>query len=349
VGDCLKLHDDKEAFGEAIRAAAAHFKIREVFIEKDYWVTFVLKSLSHSKYAKEIVFKGGTSLSKAYGKIERFSEDIDLAIVSSLVSTETDSKALFAKIERGIALSPLSEKTELSFNSKSGKFRRSHWMYPRVTEGEFDPAKDKIMLEITSSAVTEPIEQLKARSLVAEFLSNEGKAELIEEYDLSEFEILVLSHKRTFAEKIVAIANACHKDETLALLGDKIRHLYDLTLLFRDVKIQDFVKTSDFRKMVKAALDGDRKFTKDPLPSDWKSAAIFVSPKSSLKLLKKTYELQLGPLVFDKKKMPTMKEIEKMLISMVSKKPAPGKKKVIKKRKTPSKAKPSKKGSRKAK
>lgn len=345
----MKLHDDKEAFGEAIRAAAAHFEIREVFVEKDYWVTFVLKNLSHSRYAKEIVFKGGTSLSKAYGTIERFSEDIDLAIVSSLVGTETDSKALFAKIERGIALSPLSEKTELGFNSKSGKFRRSHWTYPRVTEGEFDPAKDKIMLEITSSAVTEPIEQLKARSLIAEFLSNSGKAKLIEEYDLSEFEILVLSHKRTFAEKIVAIANACHKDETLALLGDKIRHLYDLTLLYRDAKIQDFVKTGDFRKMVMAALDGDRKFSKDPLPSDWKSAVIFVSPKRSLKLLKKAYELQLGPLVFDKKKMPTLKEIEKMLLSIVSKKPAPGKKKVIKKTKAPSKAKSTKRGLRKAK
>ena len=50
-------------FVDAIESAAGHFKMRTIFIEKDYWVTYVLKNLSTSKLVDEVVFKGGTSLS----------------------------------------------------------------------------------------------------------------------------------------------------------------------------------------------------------------------------------------------------------------------------------------------
>ncbi|MFR9576806.1 MAG: nucleotidyl transferase AbiEii/AbiGii toxin family protein, partial [Rikenellaceae bacterium] len=49
-------------------------------IEKDWWVTMVLRALFSSKYAPHISFKGGTSLSKCFGIIDRFSEDVDIAI-----------------------------------------------------------------------------------------------------------------------------------------------------------------------------------------------------------------------------------------------------------------------------
>ncbi len=49
-------------------------------IEKDAWVTLALRMLFISKIAKHLTFKGGTSLSKVYGLIRRFSEDIDISI-----------------------------------------------------------------------------------------------------------------------------------------------------------------------------------------------------------------------------------------------------------------------------
>ncbi|MCB9285083.1 MAG: nucleotidyl transferase AbiEii/AbiGii toxin family protein [Lewinellaceae bacterium] len=66
-----------DQFEDAVNAAAAHFGMRPVFVEKDYWVTFALKNLSQSEEAKSTVFKGGTSLSKVYACINRFSEDVD--------------------------------------------------------------------------------------------------------------------------------------------------------------------------------------------------------------------------------------------------------------------------------
>lgn len=68
----MTLHDNRESFYDAIRAASDHLGIREVFVEKDYWVTFILKRLSLSQYRDKVVFKGGTALSKAFGLVDRF-------------------------------------------------------------------------------------------------------------------------------------------------------------------------------------------------------------------------------------------------------------------------------------
>jgi len=73
----LPAQDRRDIFSEA----AAQLAIRPTIIEKDFWVCVVLKLLFlKSRFGKSLVFKGGTSLSKAHGLIERFSEDIDLVL-----------------------------------------------------------------------------------------------------------------------------------------------------------------------------------------------------------------------------------------------------------------------------
>ena len=88
----MNLHLDKDNFEGAIVATAEYFKIPEIFIEKDYWVTYALYKLFHSEVKDLIVFKGGTSLSKCYKVIERFSEDIDLVVVKNDIDTGNDLK-----------------------------------------------------------------------------------------------------------------------------------------------------------------------------------------------------------------------------------------------------------------
>lgn len=76
----MNLHSDGALFLELVQVAAQRLQVPEAYIEKDYWVTRALKHLSESPDAGVVVFKGGTALSKAYKLINRFSEDIDLAI-----------------------------------------------------------------------------------------------------------------------------------------------------------------------------------------------------------------------------------------------------------------------------
>ena len=70
----MNLHSNKTLFENIIRATSEKYKINPIFIEKDYWITKALYHLSNSEYSENVVFKGGTSLSKAYQIIQRFFE-----------------------------------------------------------------------------------------------------------------------------------------------------------------------------------------------------------------------------------------------------------------------------------
>jgi predicted nucleotidyltransferase component of viral defense system len=74
----MKLHLNNTDFAELINNSADYLNINKEYVEKDYWLTLILQKLSQSKYADSVVFKGGTSLSKAYRLINRFSEDVGL-------------------------------------------------------------------------------------------------------------------------------------------------------------------------------------------------------------------------------------------------------------------------------
>ena len=73
----MNLHDDREAFDELLIGAANELAIPTDIIEKDYYVTIALKKLSEK--LEDMVFKGGTSLTKCYQLLNRFSEDIDIS------------------------------------------------------------------------------------------------------------------------------------------------------------------------------------------------------------------------------------------------------------------------------
>lgn len=88
----MKLHENKILFQQAVRFTAQKMKIPDLYVEKDYWVTFALKQVFKEETKEYCVFKGGTALSKCYGIVERFSEDIDLVIIKTGDESATNSK-----------------------------------------------------------------------------------------------------------------------------------------------------------------------------------------------------------------------------------------------------------------
>lgn len=86
------LHDDKELFEQAVLKTAKYMNIDAGIVEKDYYVTLMLKELAET--VPDLVFKGGTSLSKCHKIINRFSEDIDLTIEYDAKPSESKRKNL---------------------------------------------------------------------------------------------------------------------------------------------------------------------------------------------------------------------------------------------------------------
>ena len=93
------LHSEREVFNDIIIAASSRLGIETAIVEKDYYVSLLLKEIN--KNYPDIIFKGGTSLSKCYKIINRFSEDIDIGINADK-ATEGMRRNLKSAIKKSI-------------------------------------------------------------------------------------------------------------------------------------------------------------------------------------------------------------------------------------------------------
>ena len=95
----IKLHEDKALFTQLLNFSANALNIRPEFIEKDYWLTRALQRMAQNPNTEKVVFKGGTSLAKAYRLTNRFSEDIDIAVIDADSFSGNQLKMLIKRID----------------------------------------------------------------------------------------------------------------------------------------------------------------------------------------------------------------------------------------------------------
>lgn len=260
------LHKDKETFNDIIETTAKKLNIPAIFIEKDYWVTYILNKLSKSIYKETAIFKGGTSLSKAYKIIARFSEDIDLAIITNGIDGNA-IKTLIKNIEKALLDENFEEKITPQ-TSKGSKFRKTVHQYPKIIEGDFGHANENLILELNSFAKPHPYISKTISSYIYDFLNLQSYEvkKLITDFELEPFEINVLDYKRTFCEKISAIARASFEsNKDYSQLKEKIRHFYDIYHLMQEDDIKVFLNSDDMDKMIQNVREDDQK----QFSSDW--------------------------------------------------------------------------------
>lgn len=252
------LHEYPEYLSEFVGATAKDKKIPETYVEKDYWITRSLRCLHESKHNESVVFKGGTSLSKVYGILERFSEDIDLALIQELSMGDAKRKKLIKAVEQTVSQG-LSYISGHPLESKHGRFRKTAYAFPSESESvESEQAKNEILIEINSFANPEPAEMLPVGSLIGEFLEESAHMDLVEQFELDRFEILVLGAERTLCEKIMSLVRAEHEDQSKDEYRRRIRHFYDIVLILRQQKYRNFIRTSSFRKLLEEVRRCDR-------------------------------------------------------------------------------------------
>ena len=190
----MNLHENASVFSEVIRLAAAEFNIPQSYVEKDYYLTRSLMQLSKNKYSDNIVFKGGTSLSKIYRAIYRFSEDIDLAILPGKNWTKNKIKTVVREVIK--SASDGLEGSGEKFNNGSN-FRKERYNFPRINSNEaLGEVKSSILFECNAFTTPSPVIKRKVRSLIAEWAIRKERKELMDTYQLHGFEIQVLCWKK---------------------------------------------------------------------------------------------------------------------------------------------------------
>lgn len=309
----MNLHENEQLFSEIVAIVAQIIGLPEIYIEKDYWVTKALKHLSEFSRADEVVFKGGTSLSKAFSLIERFSEDIDLAIFTE-GGTQNFGKKLLKQVETAVTNGLIYLKNDAR-ESKGFKFRKTVYKYPRSIDGvDFGQASSELLVQINAFSNPEPFEKLKLQTLIAEVLIEKNKQDIVEQYDLHGFLINVLSVKRTLVEKILGVIKDSYENNPIARLSNRIRHLYDICMILKDDKYRDFISSTDFKLLCDICIADEKAIFISQ--SNWfehslKEAPLFSEFKNWSKSLKLTYNGVFADLVY--RDMPTMDEIEETI------------------------------------
>jgi len=282
----MTFHNNPKDFHEAIQAASQSLNIREVLIEKDYWVSYILKNLSKSKYKNQVVFKGGTALSKTFTYIARFSEDIDLALLDNEFLGDAKRKSLFKNIETTITkgLNPINDHPE---TLKRGRNRRTFYNYNKISaDTNWGALKDVIQLEINSFTNPVPNDKIEVKCLIYEFLKNKNFHNEIKNYGLEPVVLNVLSLKRTFAEKILSLIRLSY--EGMDSLKSKIRHFYDLHMILDN---NDIINSGTYKIINLAKKDDENNplFNGEWLNKPLSASPLFQNLEEYWKKLESTY------------------------------------------------------------
>ena len=212
-----------------------------IAIEKDAWLTLVLRMLFASELSGHIVFKGGTSLSKVYGLIERFSEDVDLAIERSYLGYEDVlSKGEIRKLRRASHDFSLNKMPDI-LNAQLEAYGIDPDLYnievPNTKVSDQDPEiihisyesvfdeesylPDRVQIEIGARSLNEPSSTCSIGSIIDETF---GDSEFVEE----SFEVKCIIPEKTFLEKMILLHEEFQKPEEKIRSQRMSRHLYDI-------------------------------------------------------------------------------------------------------------------------
>ena len=249
---------------EVIQRVQAENRLQLQIIEKDWWVTAVLRALFSLPYSEHISFKGGTNLSKCWNLIERFSEDADIAIDREYLGFGgTLSKTQISDKLRRAACSFVRETLQYDLTDKliengisADKFKVNVNITPITTtdpeiiEVEYKSVfntlpyiRSKVIIEVSGRSMNEPVASVKLSSFIDDVFTNAPFAE-------PKFEVRAVVPERTFLEKIFLLHEEFSKPSDLVRTERMSRHLYDIAQIMNTPIAEKALSNEDLYKTV---------------------------------------------------------------------------------------------------
>lgn len=228
-----------------ITQTAAKTGLPAYAVEKDAWVCMLLQAIFQSKYASHIIFKGGTSLSKAYDIINRFSEDVDLIIDRKILGFEKlPSKTSIKRLRAASGSFIINEfRTELiaqlsklgidpstytvQYNDKVDDTSDPNTLevyYNPVVPNDNEYIKPRVLIEMGARSLTEPAEEREVISFIDSEYAHLPFAQ-------KSTTVKVVIPTRTFIEKVLLLHEEFSKPVEVIRSERLSRHLYDLDRL----------------------------------------------------------------------------------------------------------------------
>lgn len=253
----------RERKERAFRQIAIKTKMSPFAVEKDWWVVQTLALIFEMEVGKSLVFKGGTSLTKAWGLIQRFSEDVDLAIDRDFLGFTGDlSKSQRTKLRKAAGAytsGPFFK--ELQDRFQEAGLEGIHLNLIEAQDSDQDPRiieifypniipspgylEAKVQIEIGCRSLREPFTVREFDSLVDEFYQG---------YEFAQPKIAVptVNPERTFLEKVFLLHEEFQRPKEKVRVNRLSRHLYDLVKIAETEYAEKALTTPElYRTIVK--------------------------------------------------------------------------------------------------
>lgn len=235
----LNVQNKKNLFEETARRMDLPFAAA---VEKDWWVVKTLDTIFQTEIAHQTVFKGGTSLSKAWGLIDRFSEDIDLALDKKFLGFDKEMTASQVTKLRKHSFKYLSDVflPQLDKKFQENGFDNLELQIIDARSTDDDPVKIELRYpSVTESAAYLPsrvLIEIGSRSLIEPYAFRQLKSFISEQFPEQSFAdddiyIPTVLPERTFLEKIFLLHEEYQQTPDKIRTDRKSRHLYDLEKL----------------------------------------------------------------------------------------------------------------------
>ena len=261
----LQLTENEKV--ELINQMHEETKLPQVIIEKDLWVTTVLRALFALPYAENLSFKGGTSLSKCWNLIERFSEDVDIAINREFFGFLGDTftikqiskelrkatcKFIRDTLQFDLAKQLIADGVPENLFSSSMNITEVTTVDPEKIFVEYKSVfyarpyiKNTVVLEIGGRSMKEPLQKVEIQSFIDKHFQ---QATFVEK----PFEINVVVPERTFLEKVCLLHEEFSKPNEQMRVERMSRHLYDLARMIETPIAENALKNKDLFQSIVA-------------------------------------------------------------------------------------------------
>lgn len=247
-----------------LQAVASDKGIVEQAVEKDWWVTAVLKALLNTSWGNgTLLFKGGTSLSKGWNLIERFSEDIDLIVDRKFFKIPDQTKQQRTKIRKAThkyiqgtliaeldlqlkVLGVTGYEIEFASTNSSGMVTEVNVRYESILGSTINYIMPQIKMEFSCMAMKDPYEVINLNTLI------HGYFDAVDEELSVDFPTVIPG--RTFLEKIFLLNEEFQRGNPRSVR--MARHLYDIEKIMETSHAADILKdTNLYIEIVKHRKD----------------------------------------------------------------------------------------------
>lgn len=238
--------DEHEDFVSFVTATTGYLrdsgqpKISEAIVEKDYYVTEVLRKCAEH-LPQDVIFKGGTSLSKGFKLIRRFSEDVDLYVAPVQANGTASPNQTKQRMKRLAALVAEHPALTLGTEKSMSHSRASTYTYqPQLPPGALATS---VLLESGITSGDFPTERMPLNSYVAEYLIANAKPEDLAQFNNTKpFDFTLMSYSRTFVEKLYTIHSKVENwDGAEGGLDRYPRHYYDIGMLLNTEGVRELL------------------------------------------------------------------------------------------------------------